>query len=350
MAINFPDPSESPFDDTNIPSQRWIHNGDAWVRESMIIIPEAPIDGKPYNRQDGAWTEDTSPSGDAPIDGLIYGRKDALWTPAVGEAPNDGVSYIRTYDDSSVNEADHRMVWQQVYTGYKNVIINGRKLVNQRGFANWGSTATNDFGPDRWYKHSGTQMAQRIEKNNVIPNHEYTLSWQDSAGSSGEVWGDSSLGAGTSPLTVMTDTLALKNYVKVILPNTATNVQFERGPNATEFDVKPISAEELDCLRFYSETAEGLLQYGYAYVFNTSSGIANNTRQIYSPFSTLMYRKPDALVPGLAGDPGVTLGVINLTIDTISMTRGGIRIVGQAVDIGKGAGVTSIKLNAEIPE
>lgn len=42
-------------------------------------VEEAPIDGKPYNRQDAGWVEDTGGgSGDRNVDG---GAPDSVYTP-----------------------------------------------------------------------------------------------------------------------------------------------------------------------------------------------------------------------------------------------------------------------------
>jgi hypothetical protein len=50
-------------------------------------IPEAPIDGTPYCRQDASWVSSPAGSGggiiDAPTDGTGYGRQNAAWTPVL---------------------------------------------------------------------------------------------------------------------------------------------------------------------------------------------------------------------------------------------------------------------------
>lgn len=48
-------------------------------------VSNAPMDGKQYGRQDGAWTEITSLQ-DAPETGTAYGRQDAAWEPVVALA------------------------------------------------------------------------------------------------------------------------------------------------------------------------------------------------------------------------------------------------------------------------
>jgi hypothetical protein len=64
-------------------------------------IPEAPIDGNPYVRQNAAWAVSTGGGGgvpEAPADGSQYARKDLAWDPVVIdvlEAPVDGTQYAR---------------------------------------------------------------------------------------------------------------------------------------------------------------------------------------------------------------------------------------------------------------
>jgi hypothetical protein len=59
-------------------------------------IDEAPMDGFPYARSDGAWL---AVPPDAPADGFLYARTYGSWlaipTPLVGEAPTDNQQYAR---------------------------------------------------------------------------------------------------------------------------------------------------------------------------------------------------------------------------------------------------------------
>lgn len=47
-------------------------------------LEDVPLDGKPYNRQDGLWQEDTKTVGEAPEDGTRYVRRNTDWV-AYGE-------------------------------------------------------------------------------------------------------------------------------------------------------------------------------------------------------------------------------------------------------------------------
>ena len=62
-------------------------------------IPEAPIDGKQYGRQDAEWTEVVGGEGgipEAPIDGKEYARKDANWTEVTSWTDEGDVAVVDT--------------------------------------------------------------------------------------------------------------------------------------------------------------------------------------------------------------------------------------------------------------
>ena len=63
------------------------------------------------------------------------------------------------------------------FSGFKNYIINGKKVINQRGL----TSTDNSYNQDRWYK-SGLNWFQGIEgDNNLISGKTYTLSWVGTA-------------------------------------------------------------------------------------------------------------------------------------------------------------------------
>ncbi|ADF42406.1 unknown structural protein [Synechococcus phage S-CBS2] len=59
-------------------------------------IPEAPVNGQTYVRQDSAWVPRTIIP-EAPVDGQTYVRQDSTWVPKtiIPEAPVDGQAYVR---------------------------------------------------------------------------------------------------------------------------------------------------------------------------------------------------------------------------------------------------------------
>ena len=59
-------------------------------------VPEAPLDGLLYGRQNANWNQVPFGVSEAPLDGNIYGRDNAAWvqlTPAVNAAPFDAMAY-----------------------------------------------------------------------------------------------------------------------------------------------------------------------------------------------------------------------------------------------------------------
>ena len=72
-----------------------------WSVVEVDVYKEAPMDGKQYARQNGAWTpvESVEPGiSDAPSDGQQYARQNGTWTPVeegITDAPSDGTQYAR---------------------------------------------------------------------------------------------------------------------------------------------------------------------------------------------------------------------------------------------------------------
>jgi hypothetical protein len=143
----------------------------------------------------------------------------------------------------------------------ENLLINGDKLINQRGFAG-GQPAAGVYGFDRW---KGDALGTRIEQ--VVENTEtlsgaYTISWVGGTGTA-DVDGQTGLNSGDS--VTMT---ATGNY-SVIVPTDATKVKFERGNVATPYQAKPIGEELALCKRYYRKS----YTYGVAPATNTTVGL-----------------------------------------------------------------------------
>ncbi|GHV49993.1 hypothetical protein FACS1894216_01380 [Synergistales bacterium] len=79
-----------------------------WIQYAGEVgggIPDAPVDGKLYGRQDAAWEEVISAGGgipEAPNDGKIYGRQSAAWeeVPAPAPAP-DLTPYVKKHSPTT---------------------------------------------------------------------------------------------------------------------------------------------------------------------------------------------------------------------------------------------------------
>ena len=70
------------------------------AKGEAVGIGEAPDDGKSYLRRSKAWSEAPAPGiAEAPDDGKSYLRKSKAWSeapaPGIGDAPKDGKSYLR---------------------------------------------------------------------------------------------------------------------------------------------------------------------------------------------------------------------------------------------------------------
>ena len=62
----------------------WTWDGVKWTAyPGALAIPDAPVDGQQYARQNASWSVVAGGGGgiaDAPSDGTLYGRKSAAWT------------------------------------------------------------------------------------------------------------------------------------------------------------------------------------------------------------------------------------------------------------------------------
>ena len=125
----------------------------------------------------------------------------------------------------------------------KNLLINGCKRVNQRGFDGT-SFVDGEYCWDRW-KATATAMVQIVEEGFYTPDTVHTLSWE--GGTPQQV---------TSP--------ASGHWTIPEVPRDATNIQLEKGSAATEFERRPLSAEELLCYRYYYKLMVRESNYGAA--------------------------------------------------------------------------------------
>lgn len=141
--------------------------------------------------------------------------------------------------------------------GFKNYIINGKKVVNQRGL-----TATdNSYNQDRWYK-AGNNWFQGIEgDNNLISGKTYTLSWVGGATASYYVGTATSSTINSQTFTPITNgksfTLTISagqnlwiKFVSDATGSTFNFVQLEEGSVATPFENRPYGLELSLCQRY----------------------------------------------------------------------------------------------------
>lgn len=143
-------------------------------------------------------------------------------------------------------------------SGFKNYIINGKKIINQRALA----STDNSYNQDRWYK-AGNNWFQGIEGNdNLISGKKYTLSWVGNATASYYV------GTATSSTINAQTFISIANggnftlsisagqnlWIKFASDSTGSTfnfVQLEEGNIATPFEQRPVGLELSLCQRYY---------------------------------------------------------------------------------------------------
>ncbi len=147
------------------------------------------------------------------------------------------------------------------FSGFKNYIINGKKVVNQRGL----TSTNNSYNQDRWYK-AGNNWFQGIEgANNLISGKTYTLSWVGGATASyyvGNVTSSTINSQTFIPITnggsfTLTISAGQNLWIKFASDSTGSTfnfVQLEEGSVASPFEQRPIGLELSLCQRYYQKT------------------------------------------------------------------------------------------------
>jgi len=124
-------------------------------------------------------------------------------------------------------------------SGRKNLIINGKFQVNQRGAAS--KTATSSaYNYDRWY-YDGTDLRYKVEAGDFLPSTTYTIS-------------------GTNVTTAEVTSPASGNWTFTV-PSNADLVQLELGSLATDFEHRSYGEELALCQRYYQIGAARLRIY-----------------------------------------------------------------------------------------
>lgn len=118
--------------------------------------------------------------------------------------------------------------------GFRNILLNPRvsRGINQRGVANWAAVAIGAYGYDRWKKVDNSNILQIIEAGNYVPSAVYTLS-------------------GDNVVTGQITAPASGHWTLPAIPNTADNVQLEKGHIATDRENR-LSLELMFCLRYFA--------------------------------------------------------------------------------------------------
>lgn len=187
--------------------------------------------------------------------------------------------------------------------GFRNVIINGNFMINQRSYTSGSNLASGSYGFDRWKSnYTNTSLTftsspqgqtvtisasgvirQVVERANVAAGN-YVLSWSGTA--TGRVYnsGTSAPSYSSVPVSAYLDGTA--DVIVEFTPSSGTatlgNVQLEFGSRVTPFEQRPIGVELQLCQRYYwrivgnSTSYARISSYGTTYSGTSWQGWVNN--------------------------------------------------------------------------
>ena len=193
--------------------------GDLWYNtdDSRLYTAVDNVGGTPV------WV-DASPDSQTP-----YWDRDTV---------NGILSPLNPTDDLSIT-GDATMASQNggQLAGFRNVVINGDLVVNQRALS-VASVSTGDYGEDRWKKTAGG-MTQIIEDGNYEPSSTYTLS-------------------GTGITATQITSPASGDWTLPDISTSARKIQVELGSVATPFEHRPVGTELALCQRYFFRAENSL--------------------------------------------------------------------------------------------
>lgn len=181
--------------------------------------------------------------------------------------------------------------------GFRNEIINGNFMINQRGYTSGSNLASGSYGFDRWKSnYTNTTLTftsapqgqlvtisasgvirQIVERANIVAG-SYVLSWSGTA--TGRVYnsGASAPSYAVSPVSVYLDGTAdvIVEFTPASGTATLGNVQLELGSRATPFENRPIGVELSLCQRYcYREEVSANSYYVATTYFGGSGALVN---------------------------------------------------------------------------
>jgi hypothetical protein len=166
--------------------------------------------------------------------------------------------------------------------GFRNEIINGNFMINQRAYASGTNLASGAYGFDRWKSNQtntsltftsapqgqivtmnfGGVLRQIVERANIVAG-SYVLSWTGNA--VGRVYNEGATGPSyqSSPFSVVLDGTA--NVIVEFTSSTGSavtlgNVQLEFGSRATPFEHRLVGVELSLCQRYFQTYREPRLR------------------------------------------------------------------------------------------
>lgn len=194
--------------------------------------------------------------------------------------------------------------------GFKNIIINGDKRVNQRGYSG-GVLADGVYGYDRWKgADSDANIEQIIEQQNIISG-TYTITF--TGGGTATVAGTSGLASGDDVVVTVAGDISVK------VPKGASNIQLESGSVATPFELRPYGLELSLCRRYYKYIYSGGNNVVYERRYWSGSG--NNFIATLG-FGEAMRVAPTAIVTWTTNMTGISL---------TTLVTGGATLYGASV-------------------
>ena len=172
---------------------------------------------------------------------------------------------------------------QSGYTGFKNLIINGRKQVNQSGL----TTTDNSYNYDNHYK-VGNNWFMFIDGKNIVSGEPYTLSWVGAATASYYIGTAGALSINAQAFTPITNGTTINPTItsSQILwikfgsdssGSTYNKVQLEPGTVKTPYEQRIYELEESfvqSCLRTLSMSFDGG-SIGAGIIYSESNAINN---------------------------------------------------------------------------
>ena len=217
---------------------------------------------------------------------------------------NQTIAGIKTFSSSPIvpvpttnTQAANKAYVDSAYSGFKNYIINGKKVVNQRGL----TSKDNSYNLDRWYK-AGNNWFQGIEGDaNLISEKKYTLSWVGAATASYYVGNATSstinsqtfipiANGGSFTLTISAGQNLWIKFVSDETGSTFNFVQLEEGSVATPFENRPIGLELSLCQRYFSIVSS----YLYTNTVWVRGSVYNTVAFRTSPSYVLIFKPPNS--------------------------------------------------------
>lgn len=184
--------------------------------------------------------------------------------------PKDDDEFVIADSDSfyNIKKLSFSNIKASLNTGFKNLIVNGRKQVNQRGL----TSTDNSYNYDNHYK-VGNNWFMFIEELDIESGSVYTLSWEGAAtasyyiGSDGRTTIDAKSFADITNGGTIIPTMTSGQFLWIKFESDSTGstynkVQFEKGAIATPFENRSIGLEEMLIERYYEVKdffAEGYL-------------------------------------------------------------------------------------------